>query len=221
MSALSKLVLATGNKGKIAELAAPLRHLNIEVMGLTAFPGLPPVEETGATFEENALLKARAAAAATGLPALADDSGLCVDALNGAPGIYSARYGSDLPLLPDESQDARNIRKLLAALKDVPEGNRGGSFICVMAAALPNGYAVTAKGSWKGQLLSAQKGSNGFGYDPVFYIPELGRTVAELSREEKMTLSHRALALKGLLRLWPEFWQKAKGRFAGAISREA
>lgn len=211
MSATSRLVLATGNKGKIAELAAPLRHLNIEVLGLADFPGLPPVEETGATFAENALLKARATAAATGLPAVADDSGLCVDALDGAPGIYSARYGSDLPLLPGETKDARNIRKLLAALKDVPEEQRGGSFMCVMAAACPDGWAVTAEGAWKGRLLSAPRGSNGFGYDPVFYIPELGRTVAELSREEKMAMSHRSLALKGLMRLWPEFWQRANG----------
>ncbi len=157
MSKLSRLVLATGNKGKIAELAAPLRHLNIEVLGLKDFPGLPPVEETGTAFAENALLKARATAAATGLPAVADDSGLCVDALNGAPGVYSARYGSDIPLLPGESQDERNIRKLLGAMKDVPEEKRGGAFMCVMAAALPDGCAITAEGVWKGRLLTAPR----------------------------------------------------------------
>ncbi len=206
MSQSSRVVLATGNKGKIAELAVPLRALGIEVLGLADFPDLPEVEESGSTFAENALLKARTVASATGLVTVADDSGLCVDALGGAPGVHSARYSDDMPALPDESRDARNIRKLLSALRSVEEGKRSGRFVCVMAAARPDGTSITAEGTWEGRILDAPRGSNGFGYDPVFYIPGLDRAVAELSREEKMRISHRANALKKLLELWPAFW---------------
>ena len=206
MDKSSTVILATGNKGKIAELAAPLSALGITVLGLDDFPMFPEPEENGTTFEENALIKARAAAQRTGLVAIADDSGLSVDALNGAPGILSARYADDLPPLPGESRDARNIRKLLNAMKGIPDERRTGHFHCVMAAVRPDGAAITAEGVWDGRILNVVRGSNGFGYDPVFLDPELGRTAAELSRKEKMAVSHRALALQKLLQAWEDFW---------------
>ena len=209
MSTSSRIVLATSNKGKIAELAEPLGALGIEVLGLADFPDLPPVEETGLTFAENALIKARAVAAATNLVAVADDSGLCVDALQGAPGVHSARYSDDLPAQPGESRDARNNRKLLDALRNVPEHERTAHFSCVMAAARPDGAAIIARGRWNGRILEAPRGQNGFGYDPLLFDPTLNRTAAELSREEKMAVSHRAQALQELLRLWPRFWEAA------------
>lgn len=201
------IVLATRNAGKVAELAGPLGKLGIQVLGMDAFPDVPEVDETGATFEENALLKARAVSAATGLVAIADDSGLEVDALNGAPGIYSARYADDMPNLPADSRDGRNCLKLLAALSKVGLEHRGGRFRCVMAAASPCGHSITAPGAWEGRILFQPRGNNGFGYDPLFFDPELGCSAAELSREQKMQHSHRSKALSVLLRLWPDFWK--------------
>jgi len=207
MAPKTTVVLATRNKGKIAELAGPLLAFGVSVVGLDAFPNLQDIEEDGVTFEENALFKARTVAAATGLVAIADDSGLSVDALAGAPGVHSARYADDLPAIPGESRDERNIRKLLEALVHVLPKDRTGRFHCVMAAARPSGDAITAEGIWEGHILTACRGANGFGYDPVFLDPESGRTAAELSREEKMAVSHRARALKKLLESWPAFWK--------------
>lgn len=203
------IVLATRNPGKIRELEIPLQALGLRVLGLDAFPHLAEVEETGETFEANALLKARAAAEGSGLIAVADDSGLMVDALAGAPGVRSARYGADLaPAFPGESRDARNVRKLLAALADVPRERRGARFVTVMAACVPGGAEpLIVRGEWEGRILEAPRGSGGFGYDPVFFDPVHQCVAAELTPEEKQGLSHRGQALRALVRRWPVFWR--------------
>lgn len=198
------LVLATTNKGKIAELSELLKDYPYEVWGLDRFPELADIEENGATFTENALIKARTVAAHTGFPSMADDSGLCVDALNGEPGVFSARYGSDWEALPGESRDQRNIRKLLHVLGDVPEGERGCRFVTAMAAVNPDGRERVSSGEWTGQLLKTPRGENGFGYDPVFFDSELQKTAAQLSREEKNSRSHRGKALRAILQKLPE-----------------
>ncbi|MDR3357691.1 MAG: RdgB/HAM1 family non-canonical purine NTP pyrophosphatase [Desulfovibrio sp.] len=202
------VLLATGNAGKVAELSALLDGCGVEVLGLAAFPETGAVEENGLTFEDNALVKARHAAVKTGLASLADDSGLMVDALDGAPGVHSARYADDLPPLPDESRDARNIRKLLRAVDAVPENRRDCRFVCCMAAVLPDGREMLIRGEWRGRLLSTPRGANGFGYDPVFFDPVLGKTAAELSREEKNAVSHRGKALRALLEHFENFLNK-------------
>lgn len=202
------VVLATRNKGKVREMEEPLRAFGLRVVGLDAFPDLPEVEETGATFEENALLKARDVARRTGLLAIADDSGLEVDALDGAPGVHSARYSDDMPNLPGESKDERNIMKLLAALSSARLWQRSARFRTVIAACTPEGDTLVAPGAWEGSIACSPRGKNGFGYDPVFLDPELGRTAAELGAEEKMARSHRGNALRELLRLWPAFWER-------------
>lgn len=202
------VVLATTNAGKVRELAEPLRAFGLEVVGLDAFQGLEDVEETGTTFEENALLKARTVADATGYVTVADDSGLEVDALNGAPGVYSARYGSDWPLEEGENRDSRNNRKLLAALADVPEEKRTARFVCCMAVCTPRGGEGVVRGTWEGRILEKAEGSNGFGYDPLFFDPVLGRGAATLTREEKGGTSHRGRALGQLLAKWSEFTLK-------------
>lgn len=191
------LMLATGSSGKVAELSA-LLALHPVLAGISLLTPrdwphpLPDVEETGATFEENALLKARALAGATGLPALADDSGLCVDALGGAPGVYSARWAG-----PD-ADDARRNEKLLARLAGVPSPQRAARFICAVALALPDGAAHTAEGACEGEILEAPRGEGGFGYDPLFLLPDLGCTMAELTSDRKNARSHRARAVAGL-----------------------
>ncbi len=202
------IVLATRNKGKVREMEEPLRAFGLRVVGLDAFPDLPEVEETGATFEENALLKARDVARRTGLLAIADDSGIEVDALDGAPGVRSARYSDDMPDLPGESKDERNVMKLLAVLSSARLWQRSARFRTVIAACTPEGDTLVAPGTWEGSIACSPRGKNGFGYDPVFLDPELGRTAAELSREEKMARSHRGNALRELLRLWPAFWER-------------
>ena len=202
-----RVVLATRNAGKIAELAGPLSAFGVELVGLDAFPEIGDIVEDGATFEENALIKARAVAKATGLTAIADDSGLMVDALAGAPGVYSARYADDWEMLPGENRDGRNIRKLLHALEDVPAERRGCRFVTVMAAVRPDGRELTVRGEWPGSLLTSPRGSNGFGYDPVFFDADIGRAAAELTREEKTARSHRGRAAAALLKRWPGFME--------------
>ena len=206
-----KVVLATRNAGKVRELADGLRAFGLEVLGLDAFPGMEEVEETGLSFEENSLLKSNAVARYTGCIAVADDSGLEADALDGAPGIYSARYSEIRPLPPELenpalSKDERNIQALLHALAAVPEEKRTGRFVCAMSACKPDGTGVTLRAAWEGRILRAPRGTNGFGYDPLFLDPETGRTAAELSQEEKNARSHRGNALRKLLALWPEFY---------------
>jgi XTP/dITP diphosphohydrolase len=200
------VLLATRNAGKIRELGAMLAPYGVKVVGLDAHPDVPEVEETGATFAENALLKARHAAARTGLPSVADDSGLEVDILKGAPGVYSARFSDDWTSLPGESRDARNIRKLLHVMEGHREPeSRACRFVCAIAAVRPDDGSLEVSGRWEGRVLDVPRGTNGFGYDPVFLDPELGRTAAELSQEEKNARSHRGKALRGLMSRWETF----------------
>lgn len=202
-----RIVLATHNAGKVRELADPLTEFGVEVLGLSSFPEIGEIEETGTTFEENALIKARAVAALTGLVSVADDSGLEVDALSKAPGVYSARYSDDWQSQPGESRDARNIRKLLHEMANVPADKRGCRFVSCMAAVRPDGKELVVRGTWEGQLLESRRGDNGFGYDPVFFDKLIGKTAAELTRDEKNSRSHRGNALRALLARWTEFMQ--------------
>ncbi|GAA3897601.1 MULTISPECIES: XTP/dITP diphosphatase [Gibbsiella] len=191
---MQKVVLATGNPGKVRELASLLADFGLDVVAQTDL-GVESAEETGLTFIENAILKARHAAQVTGLPAIADDSGLAVDALGGAPGIYSARYAGE------DASDQQNLEKLLAALKDVPPGSRGAQFHCVLVYLrhAQDPTPLVFHGSWAGEITAEPAGQGGFGYDPIFYVPELGRTAAELTREEKSAVSHRGKALTLML----------------------
>lgn len=182
-----KLVLASKNAHKLIEMQAILTDHGVEVV-LEGDVGVDiDVEETGATFEENALLKAKAVMEATGLPAVADDSGLCVDALNGAPGIYSARYGGE------EIGDTGRYKLLLENMRGMLD--RRCKFVSCICACFPNGDTVTARGECHGTLAYAPKGADGFGYDPVFFVPGLKKTFAELTAEEKNAISHRGVAL--------------------------
>lgn len=186
-----QLVLASNNAGKVREIGELLADQNIDVKPQSAFDTVE-VEETGLTFVENAILKARNAAAHAGLPAIADDSGLEVDALDGVPGIYSARYAG-----PGGDAGANN-QKLLQALKDVPEAARTARFQCVIVYMrhANDPTPVICQGSWEGRILNAPQGANGFGYDPVFFVPSDGCSAAELPAERKNTLSHRGQALR-------------------------
>ncbi len=201
------VVLATTNEGKIRELAHELSAFGLTVLGLKDFENVGEIEETGITFEENALLKAQTVATLTGLPAIADDSGLEVDALQGAPGVFSARYGDDMQALPEESRDARNIRKLLQSLQQVEDHARTARFVCCMAVCKPSGEHMVVRGTWEGHILTHSVGDNGFGYDPVFFDAQLQRTAAQLSREEKNARSHRGNALRLLLGSWQKFYE--------------
>lgn len=189
-----QLVLATGNKGKVAELSQLLAPLQLSVVPQTEL-GVTDADETGLTFIENALIKARHAALVTGLPAIADDSGLAVDALAGAPGIYSARYAGEA------ASDQANIDKLLAAMAQVPDGKRGAQFHCVLVYLrhAEDPTPLVCHGIWHGVITHQAAGSGGFGYDPVFYVASEGCTSAELSRERKQQLSHRGKALTQLM----------------------
>ena len=189
-----KVVLASSNPGKLAELRALLEPAGLEVVSQDAFEVEPP-EETGLTFVENALIKARAACAATGLPALADDSGVVVDALGGAPGVRSARYAGD------GASDTDNLARLLEALEGVESPDRGAGFVCALVYLrhAQDPCPIVCEGVWRGRILDAPRGGGGFGYDPVFFVEELGRTAAELSRAEKNAVSHRGRALEQLL----------------------
>jgi len=191
---MQKVVLATGNPGKVRELASLLADFGLDIVAQTEL-GVDSAEETGLTFIENAILKARHAAQLTGLPAIADDSGLAVDALGGAPGIYSARYSGE------GATDQRNLEKLLDALRDVPNDKRQAQFHCVLVYLrhAEDPTPLVFHGSWAGEITELAAGEGGFGYDPVFYVPELGRTAAELSRDEKRAISHRGKALKLML----------------------
>ena len=189
-----RIVLASNNAGKVREFTGLLTGSDIDVIPQSEF-SVAEIEETGLTFVENALLKARNAAAHTGLPAVADDSGLEVDALQGAPGIYSARYAGA------GASDQDNVQKLLHALKNVPEKKRSARFQCLMVY-LRHAQDPTPRifqGSWEGQILYETRGDNGFGYDPVFYVPGQRCSSAQLSPEVKNSLSHRGQALKQLV----------------------
>jgi len=193
------IVLATRNKGKIAELSAMLADFGLTVLGLSDFPDIGEIEETGTTFAENARIKAEAVCAATGLVAVADDSGLCVDALSGAPGVYSARYAGE------RATDADNNAKLLAALADVPEKERAARFVCAICAAAPDGSLLETSGAWEGRIAFELSGENGFGYDPLFFDETAGTTSANLSPAQKNARSHRGKALEALKASWGGF----------------
>jgi XTP/dITP diphosphohydrolase len=202
-----KLLLASRNPGKLAELrrilgaaGGPLigsqmiepPSIGLQVIGLADVPAFPEAPETGATFAENALAKARDAVAATGLPAVADDSGLAVDALNGMPGVLSARWAGR------HGDDTANLHLLLAQLSDVPDDRRGAAFVCAAALVLPDGTEIVEHGEWRGRIVRAPRGSGGFGYDPIFLPDGERRTSAELSPAEKDAASHRGRALRAL-----------------------
>ena len=192
MAKPEKIVLATGNVGKLREISKILADLGIEIVPQSEF-GVESAEETGATFVENALIKARHAAVETGWPAIADDSGLVVDALDGKPGVHSARYSG-----PGATDDS-NIDKLLGELANVSGENRTAAFHCCACYVTPDDAAsLIAEGRWEGMILKERRGGEGFGYDPVFYDPDAGRTAAELGPEQKNARSHRGRALTAL-----------------------
>ena len=186
-----KVVLASKNQHKLKEISKITEKFGIDLVLQSELGVDIDVEETGTTFEENSLLKAQAVMQATGLPALADDSGIAVDALNGEPGIYSARYGFDEAL-----DDWGRVLLLLKNTEHVPDGQRQAKFVCVITLVQPDGRIVQARGEIHGELTREPKGENGFGYDPIFYYPPLGKTTAQLSAQEKNEVSHRANALK-------------------------
>ena len=188
-----RLVLATRNKGKLVEFHRILDALapgEVNLVGVDEFPDLVDVEETGSTFEENALLKARYTANATGLPAISDDSGLCVDFLNGDPGIYSARWAGT------HGDDQANLEKLLSELKDVSDDKRTAHFTCVAALVMPDGRTHVEEGQFHGQILHAPVGQEGFGYDPIFQPLGMSISSAQMSPQEKDAVSHRGKALR-------------------------
>ena len=190
-----RLVLATANPHKVIELSRILEasHVDVALAGLGEFPGAPEVAETGATFAENALLKAHAIAQFTGLPAVADDSGLCVDALNGMPGVLSARWSGK------HGDDAANLQLLLAQIADVPDDRRGAQFVCAATLAVPDGCDQVSEGRVTGRLIREPRGSNGFGYDPIFVPDSADITTAEMDPADKDRISHRGKALRGLV----------------------
>jgi len=188
------LVMASRNPGKIRELQEILKDTGITLLSLADFPGLPETPEVGATFAENAAAKALEVARSTGYPALADDSGLLVEALGGAPGVYSARYAGDATA-PRTPTDADNWQKLLRELAAVPRQARGARFVCVLALAWPDGRLLQFHGECTGSIALEPRGEQGFGYDPVFWVPEYQATMAELGPEVKNRISHRARAL--------------------------
>lgn len=193
-----KVVLASKNKHKLIEISKITEKFDIELVMESDLGVDIDVEETGTTFEENSFLKANAVMQATGLPALADDSGIAVDALNGEPGVYSARYGFDESL-----DDWGRLQLLLKNTEQVPDGHRQAQFVCVITLVMPDGQTIQARGEVHGELLRAPAGEGGFGYDPIFYYPPYGKTLAEVTPEEKNQVSHRAKALQA-------FYQKLK-----------
>lgn len=196
MSSEQRLILATRNAHKVTELRAILTEAGLvpglDLVGADAYPDVPDVKETGVTFEENALLKAHALASATGLPAVADDSGLCVDVLGGAPGVFSARWAGR------HGDDQANLALLLSQLADIDDAHRGAHFACAAALALPDGTAEVVEGRLPGTLRHAPAGAGGFGYDPILQPEGETRTCAELTAEEKNAISHRGRAFRAL-----------------------
>ena len=188
---MHKIILATGNLNKVREISASLQGSNIEIMPQSMF-NVPDADETGTTFVENAIIKARNCAAHTGEAAMADDSGIEVDALGGAPGVHSARYSGE------HANDEKNTALLLRNMENVPDGKRTARYWCVMVymRSASDPTPIICQASWEGIIIREKRGTNGFGYDPVFLIPELGKTAAEVSLEVKNSMSHRAKAIK-------------------------
>lgn len=196
-----ELVIATRNTGKLREIQALLAPLGLKILSLRDFPEIPDIVEDGKTFGENAIKKAAAVARLTGRVAIADDSGLAVDALQGRPGVFSSRYAGE------EANDAGRYRKLLKEMAGIPRGKRRAAFICAMAVASPGGKVEVVEGECRGEIAFAPQGSHGFGYDPVFYLPDRCKTMAELEPEVKNRISHRARALEKLKQVLPKFLQ--------------
>lgn len=196
-----EILVATGNAGKAAEFAEMFAPMGFTIKTLLDYPNLPEVEETGTTFAENARLKAETIAKLTQQPVIADDSGLTVAALDGLPGIFSARYAGP------QKNPASNNAKLLASLAGVPAANRQAAFHCALAVAAPNAETLVVEAQWPGLIATIPSGTAGFGYDPLFYLPELNKTAAELTAAEKNKLSHRAQALALLKAQWPAWWE--------------
>lgn len=190
---MKKLLIATGNLNKAREIIEILAQRGIQYLTLNDFPEIKMPAETGKSFEENAVSKAKFTSRCIRLPTLADDSGLMVDYLGGAPGVYSARYAGN------GCSHGDNNKKLLRALKNVPLGKRTAQFVCVMALALPGGKVITETGILRGHIVSDERGKNGFGYDPIFMPQGLDKTLAELSPEEKNRISHRFLAIQKII----------------------
>lgn len=190
---MTQILIATKNIGKINEFRHLMKHNKIEVLSLLDINYEPEIEETGATFEANALIKARKIATQYNVMTIADDSGLEIDALGGRPGVYSARYAGNA-----RSDDA-NMDKVLFEMKEISESERQARFVCVLAVVNKEGESFTVRGECEGLILNERRGTSGFGYDPIFYLPKLGKTMAQLSKEEKGAISHRGNALKRLV----------------------
>ncbi|MEK4537693.1 XTP/dITP diphosphatase [Peribacillus sp. FSL K6-1552] len=202
---MKTVIIATKNKGKAKEFESLFSTKGYEVKTLLDVPDAPDVEETGTTFEENAILKAEAIAHQLGHFVIADDSGLIVDALDGRPGVYSARYAGE------SKSDEANTKKVLQELEGVPEAERTARFYCALALASPNQETITVSGTMEGLITEQPSGTNGFGYDPVFFVKEQGKTNAELTKEEKNQISHRAHALKALDEKLGQFLKREEG----------
>lgn len=189
------MFVATRNKGKLIEINGLLKDLSIEILSYKDFSDLPNIEETGLTFQENAIQKAKETAKKTGLISLADDSGLLVDAIDGKPGVYSARFAGE------NATDEENNHKLLSLLKGVPLDKRTARFVCVIAITIPEGRTYTVHGVCEGRILESCQGNDGFGYDPLFYVSEFDKTMAQLELKEKNMISHRGKALQKALHI--------------------
>jgi XTP/dITP diphosphohydrolase len=194
-----EIVVATRNLGKLKEIEAILKNYPVRLLSLKDFPAIPEIPEDGTTFAENAAQKARTVARLTGRVAIADDSGLTVDALQGRPGVYSSRYAGE------NATDEDRYRKLLKEMESIPDGQRQGAFVCAAAVASPSGETQIMESEIRGSIAFEPHGRQGFGYDPVFFVPELGRTVAELEPDLKNRISHRAKALEKLKVILPKF----------------
>jgi XTP/dITP diphosphohydrolase len=197
------LVIATSNQNKLKEFAALLQDYRVTLLSLKDFPQIPEIVEDGKTFRENALKKAAVVARATGKLTVADDSGIEVDALGGRPGVYSARFAGN------GASDAANNARLLEELKDVPPDKREACFKCVLCIATPQGETAFVEGECRGVIIDTLRGQHGFGYDPVFLVPEYNQTFSEMSPEQKNRISHRSRALRKLLDILPRYLEQS------------
>lgn len=195
---MHKIIIATNNQGKVKDFETLFQPLGYEVLSLRDFEHVLEPEETGVTFEENAVIKAEGVMKQLNYPVIADDSGLEVDALGGEPGVYSARYAGV------EKDDEANLQKVLRKLEDVDDDLRTARYVCVLACAVPGKKTFTVRGECDGIIGKEKVGTEGFGYDPIFYVPNLGKTMAQLTTEEKNKMSHRHIALEKLLEIWDE-----------------
>ncbi len=198
---MKEVVIATRNEGKLREIRHILAPLNLKILFLKDFPGIPEIIEDGASFAENAEKKAREVALQTGRLTIADDSGLVVEALQGRPGVFSSRYGGE------KATDEERFQKLLAEMREIPEGKRQAAFVCSIAIATPQGKVELLEGKCRGQIAFAPRGKHGFGYDQIFFLRELGKTMAELAPEVKNRISHRGRALEKLKELLPTIFK--------------